>query len=89
MQAYESNWMSTVGENIDTIEHQISEKIGCKYAVALSSGTAALHLAIKSLEIKPGEHVFEYSGVAEPCFPLKEPPNIPVKRANLSANESQ
>ena len=31
----------------------------------------------------------EYSGVAEPCFPLKEPPNIPVKRANLSANESQ
>ncbi len=33
--------------------------------------------------------LFEYSGVAEPCFPLKEPPNIPVKRANLSANESQ
>lgn len=31
----------------------------------------------------------EYSGVAEPCFPLKEPPTIPVKRANLSANESQ
>ena len=33
--------------------------------------------------------MIEYSGVAEPCFPLKEPPNIPVKRANLSANESQ
>ena len=33
--------------------------------------------------------ISEYSGVAEPCFPLKEPPNIPVKRANLSANESQ
>ena len=31
----------------------------------------------------------EYSGVAEPCFPLKEPPIIPVMRANLSANESQ
>lgn len=35
------------------------------------------------------DYQYEYSGVAEPCFPLKEPPNIPVKRANLSANESQ
>lgn len=46
-QAYESNWMSTIGENIDTIEKQIANKIGVKYAVALSNGTSVLHLAIK------------------------------------------
>lgn len=47
VEAYETNWMSTVGENINKIESNICEKIGCKYAVALSAGTAALHLAVK------------------------------------------
>lgn len=46
-EAYESNWMSTVGENINEIEKQIAEKVGCKCAVALSAGTASLHLAIR------------------------------------------
>ncbi|WP_286152385.1 DegT/DnrJ/EryC1/StrS family aminotransferase [Sporofaciens musculi] len=45
--AFETNWMSTVGENINEVEMLISDKIGCKYAVALASGTAALHLAVK------------------------------------------
>lgn len=45
--AYDSNWMTTAGENIDEIEKQIAEKVGCKYAVALSAGTASLHLATK------------------------------------------
>ena len=44
---YEKNWMSTVGANIDEIEKQLAAKIGRKYAVALSCGTAALHLAIR------------------------------------------
>lgn len=46
-EAYDTNWMSTVGANINEIEKSVCEKIGCKDAVALSSGTAALHLAIK------------------------------------------
>lgn len=46
-EAFDTNWMSTVGKNIDEIERLIADKIGCKYAVALSNGTAALHLAIK------------------------------------------
>lgn len=46
-EAYETNWMSTVGENINEIERVISEKLGVKYAVALSAGTASLHLALK------------------------------------------
>ncbi len=46
-EAYDTNWMSTVGENIDVIERQISKFVGMPYAVALTCGTAALHLAVK------------------------------------------
>ena len=47
MEAYETNWMSTVGKNIDVIEEEMASYIGMKYAVALSCGTASLHLATK------------------------------------------
>ena len=57
-EAYETNWMSTVGANINEVERMACEKIGCKYAVALSAGTAALHLAMKLAGIKPGQKVF-------------------------------
>lgn len=57
-EAYETNWMSTVGENINQVEQMTCEKTGCKYAVALSSGTAALHLAVKLAGVKPGDRVF-------------------------------
>ena len=57
-EAYETNWMSTVGENINVIEKTVCEKIGCKNAVALASGTSALHLAIKLAGVKPGDNVF-------------------------------
>ena len=46
-EAYETNWMSTVGKNINEVERMACEYIGCKYAVALSAGTASLHLAMK------------------------------------------
>ena len=45
--AIKKNWVSTVGANINEIEKQIAEYIGCRYAVALSAGTASLHLATK------------------------------------------
>lgn len=45
--AIQTNWVSTVGENINEVERMVAEKVGCNYAVALSSGTAALHLAVK------------------------------------------
>ena len=57
-EAYETNWMSTVGENINEVERITCEKIGCKYAIALSSGTSALHLAIKLAGVKKGDYVF-------------------------------
>ena len=46
-EAYETNWMSTVGANINEAERLACEKVGCKYAVGLSAGTAALHMAVK------------------------------------------
>ena len=51
-EAYNTNWMSTVGKNIDEVENQVSEYIGVKHAVALSSGTAALHMAMKLAGLK-------------------------------------
>lgn len=46
-EAIRTNWVSTVGANINELERMIAEYVGCKYAVALSSGTAALHVATK------------------------------------------
>lgn len=57
-EAYETNWMSTVGANINEVERLACVKIGCKYSVALSAGTAALHMAVKLAGVKPGDKVF-------------------------------
>ena len=57
-EAYETNWMSTVGKNINEVERLTCEKVGCKYAVALSAGTAALHMAVKLAGVKSGDKVF-------------------------------
>ena len=51
-EAYKTNWMSTVGKNINEVERMACEYIGCKYAVALSSGTASLHMAMRLAEIE-------------------------------------
>ena len=45
--AFQKNWITTAGENIDALEYAVAEKVGVKYAVGLTNGTAALHMAIK------------------------------------------
>ena len=57
-EAYETNWMSTVGENINEVEKLVCQKVGTKYAVSLGSGTSALHLAVKLAGVKQGDKVF-------------------------------
>ena len=57
-EAFDTNWMSTVGKNIDEVERLAEERVGIKYAVGLSCGTAALHLCMKLAGVKPGEKVF-------------------------------
>lgn len=48
-EAVRTNWVSTIGKSVNEVEAQICDIIGCKYAVALSCGTAALHLGVKLL----------------------------------------
>ncbi|MBQ8857410.1 MAG: aminotransferase class V-fold PLP-dependent enzyme [Lachnospiraceae bacterium] len=57
-EAYDTNWMSTVGANINELERMACEKLGCSYAVPLSAGTAAIHMAVKLAGVKPGDRVF-------------------------------
>ena len=56
--AFDTNWVSTVGENLEQLEQAVCKQTGCRYAVALSSGTAALHLAVKLAGVKPKDPVF-------------------------------
>lgn len=72
-EAFETNWMSTVGENINKAEQEVAKIAGCDYAVGLASGTSTLHLAIKLSGVKRGERVFcssmTFSASANPiCY---------------------
>lgn len=67
-EAIQTNWVSTVGTNINEVESMTSKKIGRKYAVALSSGTAALHLAIKLC----GEKLYGQPTVGHGCLEGKK-----------------
>ena len=72
-EAYKTNWMSTVGENINKVEEEVAKIVGCDYAVGLASGTSTLHLAIKLAGVKRGERVFcssmTFSASANPiCY---------------------
>lgn len=57
-EAFESNWISPLGKNVDEFEKSIANYVGVKRATALSSGTAAIHMALKSLDVKSGDLVF-------------------------------
>lgn len=57
-EAFDTNWLSTLGTNINECERMVADKVGVKYAVALSSGTSALHLAMKLVGVKKGSYVF-------------------------------
>lgn len=57
-EAFDTNWVSTVGENLNQLEKGICDYTGSKYSVALSAGTAALHLAVKLAGVKQGDKVF-------------------------------
>ena len=56
-EAFTSNWIAPLGPNVDAVEREVAEYVGTKGALALSSGTAAIHMAVKLLGIKPGDKV--------------------------------
>ncbi|KXY71826.1 MULTISPECIES: DegT/DnrJ/EryC1/StrS family aminotransferase [Bacillus] len=57
-EAFDTNWIAPLGPNVDYFEEEMSDYIGSKGAVAVSSGTAAIHLALELLEVKSGDSVF-------------------------------
>ena len=57
-EAFESNWIAPLGPNVTKFEKELANKVGAKYSTALSSGTAAIHLALKCLSVGQGDIVF-------------------------------
>ena len=57
-EAFRTNWIAPLGPNVDAFENELAEKVGAQNAVALSSGTAAIHLALVLLDVGPGDKVF-------------------------------
>lgn len=56
-EAFETNWVAPLGKNGDCFEKELAEHVGVGHAAALSSGTAALHLAVKLADVRPGDIV--------------------------------
>ncbi|MFC0024067.1 aminotransferase class I/II-fold pyridoxal phosphate-dependent enzyme [Neobacillus cucumis] len=57
-EAFESNWIAPLGPNVDEFEREIAKYVGANEAAAVSSGTAAIHLALSLLDVKKGDKVF-------------------------------
>ena len=57
-EAFDTNWIAPLGPNVDNFEKELADKVGSKYAVALSSGTAAIHMALKAAGVEKGDIVF-------------------------------
>ncbi len=57
-EAFESNYIAPLGPQVNAFEQEFCDKVGAKYAVALSSGTAGIHLSLRSLNVGPGDYVF-------------------------------
>ena len=57
-QAFETNWIAPLGPNVDEFERELAEVVDIPHAAALSSGTAAIHLALRLLDVGPGDTVF-------------------------------
>ena len=96
--AFESNYIAPLGPQVDAFEREFAERVGIPYTVALSSGTAAMHLALKSLGVGPGDEVFAstltFIGSVSPIiFQGASPVLIDANRStwnmdpNLLANE--
>ncbi|MGM0874220.1 MAG: DegT/DnrJ/EryC1/StrS family aminotransferase [Bacillota bacterium] len=101
-EAFETNWIAPLGPNVDAFEKEIANYVGVSEAVAVSSGTAAIHLALSLLDVKKGDKVFcstltfvasanpiLYQG-AEPVFIDSEPEtwNMSPEALNIALNEA-
>lgn len=71
-EAFDTNWIAPLGKNVDEFEKELAAKVGAKSAAALSSGTAAIHLALKAAGVGAGDIVFcqslTFSATANPII---------------------
>src|SRR5690625_3572876 len=71
-EAFDTNWIAPLGKNVNEFEKEFAEKVGSKSAAALSSGTAAIHLALKAAGVGEGDIVFcqslTFSATANPII---------------------
>mgnify|MGYP003351647381 CR=1 FL=1 len=58
LEAFDSNWIAPLGPDVDAFEAELAARVAMPHAVALSSGTAALHLALLGVGVGPGDLVF-------------------------------
>lgn len=71
-EAFDTNWIAPLGKNVDSFEEELAEMVGINHATALSSGTAAIHLALKAVGVGEGDVVFcqslTFSATANPII---------------------
>lgn len=71
-EAFDTNWIAPLGSNVDNFERELAEKVNVNAAVALSSGTSAIHLALKAAGVGTGDIVFcstlTFSATANPII---------------------
>src|SRR5699024_4672880 len=71
-EAFDTNWIAPLGENVDKFEEELAEMVGIDHATALSSGTGAIHLALKAVGVSEGDIVFcqslTFSATANPVI---------------------
>lgn len=71
-EAFDTNWVAPLGENVNKFEEELASYVGTKHAAALSAGTAAIHMALKALDVKKGDIVFcsslTFSATANPII---------------------
>lgn len=77
-EAFETNWIAPLGKNVTEFEKEIEQKLGAGKAVALSAGTAAIHMALKAIGVSQGDVVFcqslTFSATANPIVYEKAVP---------------
>ena len=77
-EAFDTNWIAPLGKNVTEFEKEMAAKLGAKAAVALSAGTAAIHMALKAVGVGQGDLVFcqdlTFSATANPILYEKAVP---------------
>ena len=71
-EAFDTNWIAPLGTNVDGFENELADLVGIEHAAAMSSGTAAIHLALKAIGVGKGDIVFcqslTFSATANPII---------------------